>query len=153
MSAQQTLESRDSHDPGEERVEYLVIGQIVAPRGVRGELKVRIESDDAERFLDLERVYLGDERRLFRVESARLFKGFALLQLAGVDDREHAEALRRQYVYVHLADALPLTEDEYYHHEIEGLRVVSESGEELGYVDEVLVTGANEVYIVKGPQG
>jgi 16S rRNA processing protein RimM len=132
---------------------YLVIGQVVGARGLGGELKVRIETDDPERFFDLEWAYLGEEHERWRVESARLFKGVALLKLAGVSDRTAAEALRSQYVYVSGDDALPLAEGEYYYHQIEGLRVRSDTGEDLGRVTEILSTGANDVYVVMGPEG
>jgi 16S rRNA processing protein RimM len=133
--------------------DYLVIGQVTGPRGLSGELKVRIETDDPERFFVLEWAYLGDERRRMRVESVRLFKGVALLRLEGVADRTAAEAFRGQYVQVIAGDALPLAEGEYYFHQIEGLRVRSDTGEELGRVHEILATGANDVYVVRGSEG
>lgn len=133
--------------------DYLVIGQVVGVRGLSGELKVRIESDDPERFYALEWAYLGDERRRMRVESVRLFKGAALVRLEGVSDRTAAEAYRGQYMRVAAEDALPLEEGEYYVHQIEGLQVRSDLGEELGHVHEVLVTGANDVYVVRGAHG
>jgi len=134
-------------------VEYLVIGRIVAPRGVRGELKVQIETDDPARFLDLKRVFVGEARRPYEVEAARLFKNQALLTLRGVADRDAAEALRGEYVYVHRENALPLADGEYYYHQIQGLRVVTEEGRVLGEVVEVLATGANDVYVVQGDSG
>lgn len=133
--------------------EYLVIGQVVGVRGLGGELKVRIETDDPERFFDLEWAYLGDERLRFRVSSARLFKGMALIQLEGVPDRTAAEAYRGQFMYVSGAEALALAEGEYYYHQIQGLQVFTDDGEELGRVTDILATGANDVYVVMGPQG
>ena len=133
--------------------DYLVIGRIVAPRGIRGELKVEIESQYPERFYDLTEVYLGPELVRFAVRRARLFKGQALLQLEGIEDRTTAETWRWAYVYVHIDDAIPLEEGEYFYHEIEGLTVFDERGQTLGIVEEVLATGANEVYVVRGPGG
>lgn len=144
---------RIASSPSSRQVEYLVIGQIVAPRGVHGELKVRIETEDPERFYDLQRVYLGEEHRPFEVTRARLFKGQALLRLEGVDDRDAAEVWRGSYVQVHIEDALPLREDEYYHYQLQGLAVVSVGGETLGHVSDIIATGANDVYIVRGERG
>jgi 16S rRNA processing protein RimM len=138
-----------SPDPAE----YLIIGVIVAPRGLQGELKVRVETDDPDRFEALEWVYVGPERQRYGVEGARLHRGSALLRLSGITDRDAAEELRGAIIYVDTVDALPLGEGEYFHHQIEGLRVVSESGEELGRLREVLETGANDVYVVIGPKG
>lgn len=132
---------------------HLVIGKIVAPFGIRGEVKVRIESDDPERFALLETVYLGKALRPYTIESSRIHQGSALLHFRGVDDRTAAEALRDQFVYVTMEEALPLGEGEYYVYQIEGLAAVTAEGERLGTVREVLQTGANDVYVIDGPKG
>lgn len=132
---------------------YLAIGKIVAPRGVRGELRVHVETEIPERFQVLEQVYVGPEHVCLAVRRARLFKGQALLQLEGIDDRDAAEAWRNAYVYVPMEEALPTGDDEYYHHEIMGLSVVTEDGKTLGRVAEILATGANDVYVIRGPRG
>lgn len=132
---------------------FLVIGKIIAPRGVRGELKVAIETDTPERFLRTARVFLGDERRVYTVRAARLHQGNALLRLAGIETRNDAEVWRNTYVYVSLEDAVPLEEGEFYHYQIEGLRVRTTAGEDLGRVREVLQTGANDVWVVRGRGG
>jgi 16S rRNA processing protein RimM len=134
----------------ESAVTHLVIGQVVGPRGLRGELKVRIESEDPERFCELERVYLGDEQREFTVRRARLFKEQALLQLVGIEDRDAAAHWQWAWVYVHLDDALPLAEGQFYLHQLLGLAVRTEEGEELGTLEDILETGANDVYVVRG---
>ena len=120
---------------------------------MRGELKIAIETDDPQRFHLLREVYLGDGLVLFQVKRARLHGGQALLQLRGIEDRTAAEQWRNAYLYVPLEQALPLTEGEYYYHQIEGLTAVTVEGEVLGRVTEVLPTGANDVYVVRGDQG
>ena len=132
---------------------YLAVGQVVAPRGLRGELKVQLAGNSRERFLRLQQVYLGEGKTPFVVSQARVHRGRGLLQLEGVDDRDAAEALRSTWVYVHIDDTLPLKEDEYFAHEILGLRVVTVQGEDLGRVREILPTGANDVYVVRGTHG
>lgn len=132
---------------------HLVIGRIVAARGVRGELKVEISTDDPERFFRLREVYLGDALAPFTVKKARLFQGCALLTLHGIEDRTTAESWRGMYVHVKAEDAIPLAEGEYYHYQIIGLLAITTEGEKLGRVTEVLATGANDVYVVQGAQG
>jgi len=131
--------------------QYLLVGQIVAPRGLRGELKVRVETEDAAHW-ELAHVYVGPEQVRYAVANARPFGAFLLLMLQGIGSREDAESLRGQMVYAD-QDALPLGEDEYYHYQIEGLAVYSEDGTLLGRVAEILETGANDVYVVAGPRG
>jgi 16S rRNA processing protein RimM len=133
--------------------DYLVIGRIVAPHGVRGELRVELATENPDRFAGLEAVYVGPSHRRYAVTGARPHQGRVLLLLAGVADRNAAERLRGQIVQVPMEEALPLEEGAYYYHEVEGLRVVDERGQELGLLAQVLATGANDVYIVRGPRG
>ena len=137
----------------EEPVTHLVIGQVQSARGVGGELRVTILSDAPERFKRLDEVYLGDARKRFRVERGRVHQGKALLKLEGITNRNAAEAWCGAYVYVPIEDAVPLEEGEYYHYQIEGLTVATSEGEKLGRVTEILVTGANDVYVVQGEAG
>ncbi|MFO7918467.1 MAG: ribosome maturation factor RimM [Anaerolineae bacterium] len=146
------MESATVNDNREEELTHLQIGEIVAPRGVHGEVKVNIETDDPERFYALDTIYLGDALTPFEVERARLFKGQALLQLKGIDSRNQAERLRNTSVYVSIEDALPLGKDQYYYHQIEGLTAFTIEGEKLGYVAEILRTGSNDVYVIRGGQ-
>jgi 16S rRNA processing protein RimM len=133
--------------------EYLTIATVLAPRGLRGELKVRIETDFPERFARLTRVYLGPEHLSFDFEGFRQYKGHGLLKLKGCDDRTAAEELRGMEVQIPLEEAVPLGSGEYYVHQIEGLAVYTEDGAPVGVIEEVLFTGSNAVYVTQGPLG
>lgn len=129
----------------------LIIGRVVGVFGVRGELKVHIESDFPERFDHLTRVFIcGDE---YAAEHSRLHQSMALLKLKGVDDANRAGELDDCDVEVALTDAVALRPGQYFIYQIEGLRVEKTSGELLGTISEVLQTGANDVYIVATPDG
>lgn len=138
----------------QDELEYLVIGQITKPHGVRGEVRVMPHTDVPERFTWLETVFVGDtDGEPVTVEHARLHQGMVLLKLAGVNGREAAEALRDKLLYVSELDAIPLDEDEYYLFELEGMEVVAEDGRILGTLIEVLETKANNVFLVRGDSG
>ncbi len=128
---------------------YLVIGRVARPWGTRGEVKVKILTDFPDRFSLLQTVYLGPKAVPFGLESSRLHGGAALLKLAGCHDRTSVEALRGQLVQIPFEEAIPLEQDEYYVHQIIGLAVWTADGEYLGTLDEVISTGANEVYVVR----
>jgi len=137
---------------------YLAVGRISRPHGVRGELRVEILTDYPERLRLHACFYLAcpdspNAVRRYPVEKLRRHKGVLLLKLAGCDDRNAAEELRGQLVQIPLEEAVPLEEEEYYHFQLTGVRVETESGEWLGQVVEVLETGANDVYVVRGPLG
>jgi 16S rRNA processing protein RimM len=95
-------------------------------------------------------VFLGAERRPFTLQRVHAPKaGVLILTLGGVTDRTAAEALRGAEVAIRESDAAPLEADEYFIHQLYGLRVVQSSGEEIGIVREVLQTGANDVIVVE----
>lgn len=127
---------------------YLIIGRVLKPFGVRGELKIEILTDFPERFASLRQIFLGDDAKSFAVESARLHSGAALLKLAGIDTPEDAAAWRNQLVYVAIADAVALPANQVYLYQLIGLRVKTRAGQALGEITEVLDTRANDVYIV-----
>jgi len=138
--------------------QYLLIGQILRPHGVKGELRVRVMTDYPERIGQLKAIYLSPQPEPtaptpYHLRSARLHQGYALLTLREVPDRDAAERMRNLYVLVALADAVPLEADEVYLYQLIGMAVVTESGEALGTLVEVLETGANDVYVVRGARG
>lgn len=135
-------------------LEYLVIGKITRPHGVRGEVRVLPQTDIPERFTWLESVIVGStDSEPIAVEHARLHKEMVLLKLAGFDHRDQAETLRGQYLYVSEEDAIPLEEDEYFLFELEGLEVVTDDGRILGELAEIIETKANNVFVVRGDLG
>jgi len=129
------------------------VATVLRPHGVRGELKVRLETDFPERFARLNLVYLGPDYLPFELESFRNLPGYGLLKLKGLDDRTSAQALRGMDVQIPIDEAMPLPAGEYYEHEIVGLAVWSEDGQELGVIEEVLFTGSNAVFISVGAGG
>lgn len=136
---------------------FLVLGRVLRPHGVRGELRMSILSDHPERLPELETVYLGQGAddpapRAYRLESVRFHMGYALLQLEGVVDRNEAELLRAKIVLVDVRDVVPLEDDEYYLYQLIGMRVQSRSGELVGIIREVFETGANDVYVLDHPE-
>jgi len=143
---------RGSAEDAEPR--FLVIGEVIKPHGVRGEVRVRPHTDLPERFTWLEVVYIGKESpRPMTVTAVRLHQGLVLLKLDGIDSRDDAETLRGAWLQVPEADAIPLEEGEYFLYQLEGLAVVTDAGRALGVVVEILETKANNVLVVKGPLG
>jgi 16S rRNA processing protein RimM len=135
---------------------FLIIGEVLRPHGLRGEVKVEILTEFPERFRLLKEVYLsdeGDEPRPYQLEQVRYHQGFAILKLGTCDDRTAAEKLRGRLVQIPRELAMPLEEGAYYIYQIVGLEVWTEAGEYLGRVVEVLENPANDVYVVQGPRG
>ncbi len=137
-------------DSGNQRSEpdFLRIGRVSRPHGLRGELSIQVSVSKPPLLNDVEQVYIGPARVPYKISAARTHRKRLLLRLANVEDRESAEALRGQDVSISAADAEPLQTDEYYIRELIGLQIVTEEGETLGTLTDVLETGANDVYVV-----
>ncbi|HOT91612.1 MAG TPA: ribosome maturation factor RimM [Anaerolineae bacterium] len=133
---------------------YLAIGRILRPHGVRGELRAEILTDYPERVADLHTLYIGKEHRPYTLKGVRFHQGAMLLTLQECTTRDAAEALRGALVEVSLADAIPLNEGEYYHFQVIGMQVETDTGEVLGRITDVFTApGANDVFVVHGPLG
>ena len=133
---------------------FLVIGQIAKPHGVRGDVRVVLHTDLPERYTWLEEIYIGErDPRPVPVEYARFHKKWVLLKLVGYDDRNAVESLRGQLLQVREDQAIPLEEGEFFLFQLIGMSVISEDGDLLGELVKVIETGANNVFVVHGPQG
>lgn len=130
----------------------LAIARIVAPQGIRGEVRAICLTDFPERFPGRE-VWLGETDQRIRIVAARPHKNVWLLRLEGINDRNAAEKLRGLRLYTDTDDLAPLGDDEYYIHDLIGLSVQTEAGEPVGVLKDVLRPGANDVYVVETADG
>lgn len=135
---------------------FLVLARIVSVRGLGGEVRAIRLADPADVFRDLQGVWLqasGDVRELREVERVRASPGQVVLKFRGIDSAEAARRLVGREVCIRREEAPSLPEGTYYHYDIIGLQVVDETGEPLGAIVDVQPTGANDVYVVRGPRG
>ena len=135
--------------------EYLMIGEITKPQGVRGEVKVRPCTCDPERFDGLETVYFkkGDAYTPVRVSVNRLSPDAVFMNVEGVSDRDQAEKLRGTLLYIDRAHAVELDEDTTFLADLYGLHGLTDDGRDLGKLTDVMQPGGNDVYVFKGPLG
>ncbi len=129
-----------------------MVGRVLRAWGIRGDLKIAPFTDRPEDFTQYRSVLVGPQRKSYEVRSFRPYQGNWLLHLVGVDSRNDAEALHGQEILIEAAQR-PRQPGEFYAREVIGLKVRTVDGEELGEVTEILVTGANDVYVVKGDRG
>ncbi len=132
-------------------IEWATIGKIVAPFGLRGEVKVFSLSDIPDRFAQLDNAFVGPDHTTYKINSVRPYKGdMVLLKFVGIDDANMAETLRNFDISLPLDQLAKLPPNSYYQHDILGLRVVTLNGREIGTIIEIMETGSNDVYVVKG---
>ncbi len=136
--------------------EYLVIGQITKPHGVRGELRVDVSTDEPARFLKLKEVLIARNERqtpqMMEVESVRFHQDKALIKFVGLNYRDQIEEFRKWLVLIPIDQAIPLEEGEFFYYQLVGMRVETDKGEFLGELTEVIQTGANDVFVVQHPE-
>ena len=135
--------------------QFLRVGVITSPHGIRGEVKVFPTTDDINRFKKLKEVYLdtGKERLSLRVEQAKFFKGMAILKFREFNSINEVEPFRKKDLLVSREHAVQLAPNENFIVDLIGLAVVTDEGEEFGTVKDILQTGANDVYVITGKDG
>ena len=138
----------------------LLVGRVVKAHGITGEIVVEVRTDDPDtRFAPGNRLRAktsraGGDERSYLIDSVREHGARLLVRLAGVTDRDAADALRGSVFVVDSDDLPPIDEpDTYYDHQLEGLRVVTAAGQDVGVVAEVLHTAAGELLAVKRDTG
>ena len=135
--------------------DFFRVGVISSTHGVHGEVKVFPTTEDAKRFKKLKDVLLdtGKERILLTIESVKFFKQFVILKFKDYNTIEAIQGYKGKELWIPREQALPLEEDEDYISDLFGLCVVSDTGERLGELVDVIQTGANDVYTVRMADG
>ncbi|MFR4785016.1 MAG: ribosome maturation factor RimM [Pilosibacter sp.] len=135
---------------------YLRVGVITSPHGVRGEVKVYPTTDDVMRFKKLDKVILDlgrGETRELKIRQVKFFKNMVILKFDGVDTMNRGGRLASEGSSDYKRSGDPAEEDEFFITDLIGLNVVTDEGETLGTLTDVMETGANDVYCVKTPEG
>lgn len=127
------------------------VGVISTTHGIAGEVKVFPTTDDMNRFKKLKEVILdtGKETQLLHIQQARFFKNMVIVKFKEFRSINDVERLRGKSLYVTRENAVKLQKDEYFIADMIGIRVVSDEGEDLGILQDVMQTGANDVYVVE----
>ena len=130
------------------------IGKSVSTHGLKGEVKVYPETSFPERFLEMERVLLGDEsyQDVYVIESARIQKNAVILGFRGISDSQAAEALIGKTLFITEDELYELPEDHFYVFDLIGLLVIDEKFGELGTIKDV-VQGAQDLYVITPSAG
>jgi len=132
--------------------DVLYIGRVANTHGVKGMIKVIPTTDDPKRFELLKEVLIEDIKgntKTYTIEEVKYLKQFVLLNLKEVKTMDEAILLKQGIVKIPRDQALELAEDEYYISDLVGLKVNTDTGENLGVLKDVIFTGSNDVYVVK----
>jgi len=134
-------------------VHLIELGKIVGVHGVAGMVKVKMFSASMWAFEPETVLNLAGGRlagQTFEVEYAQPYRRSVRLKLKEVNDRNRAEVLVGATLMARREQLPPTAEDEYYWFDLIGLQVVDDGGRSLGVLEEIITTGANDVYVVRG---
>lgn len=138
-------------------IKFLQIGKIVNTHGIKGELKIIPLTDDSKRFDKLKQAYIShdilENMEKYNVEKVRYHKNFVYVKFKEINSLNDAENFKNLYIIIDRKDAVALPEDSFFICDLIDMDVFEESGRVLGKLKDVLKTGSNDVYIVKGQNG
>ncbi|MFD2192311.1 ribosome maturation factor RimM [Pistricoccus aurantiacus] len=143
----------DSDSPEQKSDQYVVLGQLTSPHGVKGWIKVYSYTSPMDGIFDYPEWRLQNadgQQSSYRLSQGRRQGRALVASLEGITSREQAEQLTGADILLPKSALPRLEADEYYWYQLEGLQVVTSHGVSLGCVDHLFETGANDVLVVKG---
>ena len=131
-------------------VDYLRVGVITSPHGLRGDVKVFPTTDDVNRFKKLKSAYIDTERKMLGDREKRrvFFKNMVILKFKEMKRIEDCEPFRNKDILITRDQAVKLNPDENFIADLIGLKVLTDEAEEFGTVKDILQTAANDVYVI-----
>lgn len=127
--------------------DFIEAGKIINTHGVAGELKIEVWLDSPSFMKGFKRFYIDGKE--YAVRAARVFKGFLLASLEGIEDMNAALSLKEKTVYILRGDAR-LPKGAYFLCDIIGSEVSDESGKKIGVLEEIMESPAQPIYVVRG---
>ncbi len=129
-------------------MDWIPVGRVTRTHGLKGELKFYPSEQDDVTVQSGQRILLGEKE--FKIRSVRGVKSPFILKFDGIDSIEAANSFAGQEVQIAREDFKQLPEGDYYRFEIEGLKVFDDTGKYYGVIEEIIATGSNDVYAVRG---
>lgn len=132
---------------------FVLIGKFRRPHGIRGEIRMTVLTDFPELISPGQIIYAGERYQAYTVRDIRGNGDDMLVSLKELPDRTAVEIFRNIMVYMKSEDMPDLPEGEFFIHQLVGMEVITDQDEKLGILKEILITGANDVYLVESPEG
>jgi 16S rRNA processing protein RimM len=147
------IEPKKTGSPRSGEPVYLMIGKLRRSHGIHGEMLMDVQTDFPERIKVGNHVFVGQKHKELIISGLRPMNKDLLVGFDGYGDCEQVAIYCNQPVYIKTESVSDLPEGEFYHHEVVGMSVVDEAEKPIGIILEILVTGANDVYVIESPAG
>ncbi len=130
---------------------YAIVSKILGPFGLSGEAKCSIETDIPENITNQRGFFLrkGSRRIFMEVEYIRPHHKAFIIKFKGLDTPEAVKFFKGWFLEVPYEDLVPLQEGEYYWFQLVGLKVFTTEGEPVGTLEDIMATGAHDVYVIR----
>lgn len=132
--------------------DFFQIGIITSTHGIRGEVKVFPTTDDNNRFKKLKECFIQYKNEMLPLKAAgcKFFKNMVILKFDGINDINEVEKYKQCKLFVDREHAVSLDDGEFFIADLIGMETVTDEGRVLGVLEEVIPTGANDVYVIRG---
>ena len=127
----------------------IAVGKIRKPHGVMGEVIFEPFPEYPVVLKKGKMILVGKKKESYTIRSIRKMDQNYLIAFDGLNDCDVVGHLRNQLVYFRAEQLEALPKGKHYPHQVLGMQVIAENGENVGRLVEVLITGANDVYVVK----
>jgi 16S rRNA processing protein RimM len=128
--------------------EWVVIGKIVAPFGLKGEVKFLSETDFPDRISSHKILYIGPEHTPYTITNIRPHGGIYLLTFDTITIVEETKPLCGKIVSIPITAVAPLTSDQFYIHDLIGVQAIHINGTPLGKVTDVITGSAQDLLVI-----
>lgn len=129
-------------------MDYTIVGKIINSHGLKGEVKVYPLTHDIERFSKLKVAYLGDEKIKVEINGVKYHKGIPILKFKEYDDINEIMKFKDMNLYVDDDHKIVLPKDHYFIYDLINCQVFDVSGNNLGYISNVIQAASNDVYVI-----
>ena len=131
--------------------DFLLIGKVAKPHGLRGQVKVQSYASSNESFFVGRKVFLGqgEEMKVLLISEVKVQPHGLLLNFQGLDNREQAEGLSGNSLYIDKKELKALSKGEYYWYQLIGSRVYNDQGRFMGIMEEIFPTPAHDIWIIR----
>jgi 16S rRNA processing protein RimM len=136
--------------------DYIVVGIVLKAQGIRGEIKVKPLTNDIKRFDQLTELFIARSEESYEpviITKRRYDANAVFLLFDSIEDRTKAETLKGLSLCVPREQAVVLPDDEWFMDDLIGCLVETDSKKQLGFVEDILETGSNDVFVVRGQHG
>ncbi len=132
---------------------FIVIGKFRRPHGIRGEIVMTVLTDFPQLVKPGQKIFAGEGHQPYVINSTRWHGADMLVSLVELPDRTAVEIFRNIMVYMKAEDVPELPQGDFYIHQLVGMEVITDQGLALGRIEEIILTGANDVYLIEPAEG